>query len=112
MEKLMVKQKLRKGDLVIVNTGKDKGKTGEILRIFPSENRALVAGINMVTKHQKPTRGDAGGIIKKEAKIQLSNISYLDPIKKVATKLAFKILEDGSKVRVAKKSGEVIANKK
>ena len=112
MVESMVKQKLRKGDPVIVITGKNRGQTGEILRMFPSENRALVAGVNIITKHQKPTRTDAGGIVKKEAKIQLSNIAYLDPIKKVATKLTFKILEDGKKVRVAKKSGEVIAKKK
>lgn len=108
IKKIMVKQKLRKGDQVIVITGKDKGKAGEILKIFPTENRALVAGVNMITKHQKPSRVDAGGIVKKEAKIQLSNIAYLDPIKKIATKLSFKILEDGKKIRVAKKSGEVV----
>lgn len=107
----MVKQKLRKGDTVVVLVGKDKSKTGEILRIFPAEGRALVSGINLVKKHQKPTRESAGGIISKEAKIQISNIAFLDPIKKVPTKIGFKILEDGTKVRVAKKSGEVIANK-
>ncbi len=112
MVESMKKQKLRRGDPVVVITGKDRGKTGEILRIFPSENRVLVSGVNIITKHQKATRTDAGGIIKKEAKIQLSNVAYLDPIKKVATKLTFKTLEDGKKVRVAKKSGEVIANKK
>lgn len=111
MVESMVKQKLRKGDPVIVITGKDRGKTGEILKVFPSENRALVSGVNIVTKHQKPTRTESGGIIKKEAKIRLSNISYLDPVKKVATKLSFKILEDGKKVRVAKKSGEVVDSK-
>lgn len=108
MEKIFVKQKLKKGDAVIVIAGKDKGKTGEILRVFPKENRVIVAGINIITKHQKPTRLSAGGIVKKEAKIQLSNIAYLDPVKKIATKLSFKILENGKKVRVAKKSGEVV----
>ena len=83
----------------------------EILRMFPSQKRVLVAGVNMVKKHQKPSKDSAGGIIEKEAKIQVSNIAYLDPIKKIATKISFKTLEDGSKVRVAKKSGEVIANK-
>jgi len=106
----MIKQKLKKGDTVIVVTGKDKGKTGEILRIFPVEGRAIVGGINLVKKHQKPTRDSAGGIITKEAKIQVSNLAYLDPIKKVATKIGFKILKDGTKVRFAKKSGEIIAN--
>jgi len=104
--------KLRKGDPVVVITGKDKGKTGEILRVFPAEGRAIVAGVNMIKKHQKPTRGSEGGIIQKEAKIQISNIAYLDPKDKIATKITFKTLEDGTKVRVAKKSGEIIANKK
>lgn len=111
MVKSMVKQKLRKGDPVIVITGKDRGKTGEILKMFPSEGRALVSGVNIITKHQKPTRTESGGIVKKEAKIRISNIAYLDPINKVATKLSFKILEDGTKVRVAKKSGEVLETK-
>lgn len=104
-----MKHKLKKGDEIIVVTGKDKGKTGKIVRMFPSENRATVSGINIVKKHQKPTKTSAGGIIEKEAKIQISNIAYLDPIKKVATKISFKVLEDGTKVRVAKKSGEVIS---
>lgn len=106
----MLKQKLKKGDVVIVIAGKDKGKKGEILRMFPSEGRAIVAGINMVTKHQKATKAQASGIIKKEAKIQISNIAYLDS-NGAPTKITFKILEDGKKVRVAKKSGEVIVNK-
>lgn len=112
MKKVSVKQKLKKGDLVVVITGKDKGKQGEILSIFPAEGRALVAGVNIITKHQKPSRTDAGGIVKKEAKIQLSNVAYLDPIKKLPTKIGFKVLEDGSKVRVAKLSKEVIVDKK
>ena len=106
----MLKQKLKKGDVVIVIAGKDKGKKGEILRMFPSEGRAIVAGINMVTKHQKATKTEAAGIIKKEAKIQISNIAYLDS-NGFPTKITFKILEDGKKVRVAKKSGEVIGIK-
>lgn len=104
--------KLIKGDPVIVVTGKDKNKTGEILRVFPAEGRAIVSGVNVIKKHQKPTRTSEGGIIEKEAKIQLSNIAYLDPKEKVATKIMFKMLEDGTKVRVAKKSGEVIKSNK
>lgn len=107
----MLKQRLKKGDVVIVITGKDKGKKGEILRMFPSENRAIVAGINMVTKHQKATRTQAAGIVKKEAKINISNIAYLDSDGS-PTKITFKILEDGRKVRVAKKSGQIIEDKK
>ncbi|MEK6733801.1 MAG: 50S ribosomal protein L24 [Pseudomonadota bacterium] len=107
----MVKQKLRKGDTVIVLTGRDKGKKGEILKMFPGENRAIVAGVNIVTKHQKATRTEAGGIVKKEAKIQVSNIAYLDNDGR-PTKVGFKILEAGKKVRFAKKSGEIIETKK
>ena len=102
------KQKLKKGDKVIVVTGKDFGKTGEILKMFPKENRVIVAGVAIYKKHQKPTRTSAGGIIEKEAKIQISNIAYLDPKENVATKVGFKILENGKKVRFAKKSGEII----
>jgi len=107
----MIKHRLKKGDKVIVISGRDKGKQGEILQMFPTENRALVSGINMVTKHQKATRTEAAGIVKKESKIQISNIAYLDS-KGVPTKITFKTLEDGSKVRVAKKSGDIIEDKK
>jgi len=106
----MLKHKLRKGDKVIVVAGKDCGKTGEILRMFPKENKAIVAGVFMVKKHQKPTRMSAGGIIEKEAKIHVSNIAFLDPQKNVATKIGFKMMDDGRKVRFAKKSGEIIGN--
>lgn len=105
----MEKKKLKKGDNVIVIVGKDKGKTGEILRMFPAENTAIVAGVNMVTKHQKATKTAESGIIRKEAKINLSNLAYA--VNGKPSKLGFKILEDGSKVRFAKKTGEIIANK-
>jgi large subunit ribosomal protein L24 len=106
----MAKYKLKKGDVVIVVAGKNKGKTGEILKVFPAVNRAIVAGVNMVKKHQKATKTAAAAIIEKETKIHISNIAYVDS-KGAATKIAFKILEDGSKVRIAKTTGEVIANK-
>jgi len=105
----MLKQKLKKGDTVCVIAGKDKGKSGEILKMFPLEGRALVSGINMVTKHQKATRTAASGIVKKETKIHVSNLAY--SLNGVATKIALKTMEDGLKVRIAKKTGEVIANK-
>lgn len=99
--------KIKKGDTVIVLTGKDKGKTGTVLQIFPTENRALVQGINMVRKHQKQTANQDSGIISKEAAIQISNLAMLDPKENKPTRVGFTII-DGVKRRVAKLSGEVI----
>jgi large subunit ribosomal protein L24 len=100
--------KIRKGDEVIVTTGRDKGKKGEVLRLIPSENRAIVQGVNVVRKHQRPTQMDPGGIKSEEAPINLSNIAIVDPKSGEATRVGFKINDDGTKVRVARKSGEVI----
>ncbi len=107
----MQKYKLKKGDQVVVITGKYKGKSGEIIRMFPSEGRAIVSGVNIATKHQKATKNEESGIVKKEAKIQISNIAYLDSNGN-SSKITFKILEDGKKVRVAKRTGEIIEDKK
>jgi len=103
--------KLKKGDKVIVLTGRDKGKQGEILRVMPDEGRALVRGVNIVRRHQKQTASQEAGIVPKEAAIQLSNIALEDPKDGKPTRVGFKTLEDGSKVRYAKRSGEVIAEK-
>ena len=100
--------KVKKGDRVIITTGRDKGKKGEVLKVFPKEDRALVSGVNMVKRHQRQTQTQAGGIVNKEAPIQLSNIAHVDPKTGAATRVGFKILNDGRKVRFAKKSGEVI----
>jgi len=100
--------KIRKGDRVIVTSGRDKGKKGEVLKVFPSENRALVSGVNTVKRHQKQTARQQGGILSKESPIDLSNIAHLDPKSGEATRVGFKVLNDGRKVRFAKKSGEVI----
>lgn len=100
--------KIKKGDNVIVLTGKDKGKTGEVLSVKPAEAKAVVQGINMVKRHTKPTQFQAGGIVEKEAAIAISNIAVVDPKEGKATRVGFKTLEDGKKVRVAKLSGEVI----
>jgi len=101
--------KIRKGDRVQVLAGRDKGKRGEVLRVIPDENRALVQGVNMVTRHQKPTgMNQPGGLTQKEAPIHLSNIALLDPKSDKPTRVGFKMLEDGKKVRVAKASGEVL----
>ena len=99
-------QKIRKGDNVIVLTGKDKGRTGEVLKVMPKESRALVSGINMVRRHQRQTQTEQAGIVNKEAPIHLSNLALAVDGK--ATRVGFKIKEDGTKVRVAKRSGEVI----
>jgi large subunit ribosomal protein L24 len=100
--------KIKKGDRVIVTTGRDKGKKGEVLKVFPKEARALVSGINMIKRHQRQTQRIQGGIISKEAPVHLSNIAHVDPKTGDATRVGFKMLGDGRKVRFAKKSGEVI----
>ena len=99
--------KLKKGDRVIVLTGRDKGKEGEILRVIPKEGRAVVSGVNMVTRHQRQTQQSQGGRIPMEAPIQISNIAMIDPKDGGPTRVGFRT-EDGKKVRFAKKSGEVI----
>jgi|TARA_B100001094_G_C17498517_1_gene469942 large subunit ribosomal protein L24 len=102
------KMRMKKGDQVVVITGKDKGKTGEVLRLFPKGNRALVQGVNMVKRHTRPTQASAGGILEKEASIQVSNLSQIDPKDNKPTRTGVKILKDGRKVRFSKRSGEVI----
>ena len=99
--------KIRKGDKVIVLSGRDKGRTGEVFEVRPSEDRALVRGINMVKRHQKQTQAQEGGIISKEAPIHLSNIAYVGKDGK-PTRVGFKIQADGKKVRIAKSSGAEI----
>lgn len=100
--------KLKKGDKVVVLAGRDKGKTGEILKMMPKENRAIVQGVNVVRRHQRQTPSQDGGIISKEAPIHLSNLALADPDSGKPTRVGFKTLEDGRKVRVAKRSGETI----
>ena len=103
--------KIKKGDKVIVIAGRDKGKKGEVFQVMPDEGRALVRGINMVRRHTKPSREQQGGIIPKEAPIQLSNIAIEDPKDGKPSRVGYKFLNDGSKVRVSKRSGEVIDGK-
>jgi len=100
--------KIKKGDKVIVTTGRDKGKKGEVLRVLTKDNRALVSGINVVKRHQRQTQKVQGGIVNKEAPINMSNLAHVDPKSGEATRVGFKVLGDGRKVRFAKKSGEVI----
>jgi large subunit ribosomal protein L24 len=99
--------KIKKGDRVVVLTGKDKGRQGQVLQVLPKENRVLVSGVNMVKRHTKPSQGDPnGGIKNKEATLHISNVAYLDKSGE-PTRVGFRIDGD-KKVRVAKKSGEVI----
>ena len=104
----MKKIHIKKGDTVYVNAGNDKGKTGKVLSVIPSEDRAIVEGINMVSKHTKPNaKQPQGGIIKQEAPIHISNINLIDPKSGKATRVGYK-LEGDKKIRYAKKSGEEI----
>lgn len=102
------KFRIRKGDKVVVLTGKDKGKRGEVLEMLRSEDRAIVSGVNRVKRHTRPGPEGAGGIVEKEAPIHLSNIAIEDPKTGKATRVGYKIMDDGRKVRVAKGSGETI----
>ena len=104
----MPKLKVKKGDHVVVVTGKDKGKHGEVLKVMPSENRAIVKGVALVRKHQRQTANQEGGIVTKEAPIDISNIALEDPKNGKPTRVGYKFLKDGRKVRFAKRSGEVI----
>ena len=100
--------KIKKGDRVVVLVGRDKGRAGEVVRVVPSEQRAVVRGINKVQRHQRQTAKQEGGIVTKEAPIQLSNLAIADPKSGKPTRVGFKFLPDGRKVRFAKKSGELI----
>jgi large subunit ribosomal protein L24 len=100
--------KIKKGDKVVVLAGRDKGRSGEVVNVNPTEERALVRGVNMVKRHQRQTANQEGGIISKEAPIHLSNLALADPKDGKATRVGFKTLDDGRKVRVAKRSGELI----
>lgn len=102
--------KIKKGDIAVAIAGKDKGKQGKVLRVLPTKNRAIVEGINCVKKHLKPNpqRGVTGGIVTKEASIDLANLALYNPITKKADKVKIKTLEDGRRVRVFKSNGELV----
>jgi large subunit ribosomal protein L24 len=104
----MARLKIKKGDHVVVITGKDKGKKGEVLKVMPEENRAIVKGVAMIRRHQRQTPSQEGGIIAKEAPIHISNLALEDPKDGKPTRVGFKFLKDGRKVRFARRSGEVI----
>ena len=105
---MAAKIKIKKGDKVIVVAGKNKGLTGEVLKVFPEKNRATVRGVNIVKRHTKPTQNDPGGVKEKENSINISNIAFLEVTKNKATKVGYKFLKDGRKVRFSKLTGEVI----
>lgn len=102
------KFKVKKGDKVIVIAGKDKGKSGEVISVLKEKDRVRVTGVHMLKKHKKPSQAGAGGIIESEGTIHISNVAIVDPKNGGATKVGYKILKEGKKVRVAKKSGEVL----
>jgi large subunit ribosomal protein L24 len=104
----MPKLKIKKGDNVIVITGRDKGRTGEVLRVLPAESRVVVQGVHMAKRHTRPRMGEPGGIIERELTIHISNIAHIDPQSRKPTRIGYKILADGRKVRFAHRSGEVI----
>lgn len=100
--------RIRKGDEVIVISGRDKGKKGSVLQVMPADNRVIVQGVNVVKRHQRQTQTQQGGIVEKEGPIHVSNVALVDPDGGNATRVGFRMLEDGRKVRYARRSGEVI----
>jgi large subunit ribosomal protein L24 len=108
----MASLKIKKGDHVIVVSGRDKGKHGEVIEMLPDENRAIVRGVNVVRRHQRQTASQEGGIVSKEAPIHISNLALEDPKDGKPTRVGFKFLDDGTKVRFAKRSGELIPEKR
>jgi large subunit ribosomal protein L24 len=100
--------KIKKGDKVVVIAGRDKGRSGEVVSVLPRESRAVVRGVNLVKRHQRQTAKQEGGIISKEGAIHLSNLAFADPKDGKPTRVGFKILDDGRKVRFAKRSGDLI----
>jgi len=100
--------KIKKGDRVVVLAGKDKGKTGDVLQVYPKQSRVIVSGVNIVKRHTAPSQMNAGGIVEKEASLHVSNVAHADPKDGKPTRVGFKMLEGDRKVRYAKRSGEVI----
>ncbi len=103
------KLKIKKGDQVVILTGRDRGAKGEVLKVHTEDRRVLVQGVNLVTKHQKPSQVSPGGVSKREQSIHISNVALADPKTGEPTRVGYSVLKDGKKVRVAKKSGETIA---
>jgi large subunit ribosomal protein L24 len=104
----MTKLKIKKGDNVVVISGRDKGRTGEVLRVFPTDQRVIVQGVNVARRHTRPRMGEPGGIVEKELTLHISNVAHVDPSSGKPTRIGYKVLGDGRKVRFARRSGEVI----
>jgi len=104
----MAKLKIKKGDKVVVVTGRDKGKSGEVLRVVRAENRVIVQGVNLMKRHTAPRPGEPGGIVEREAAIHVSNVAHIDPKSQQPTRVGYRFLDDGRKVRFAKRSGEIL----
>ena len=102
------KLRIKKGDKVVVLSGRDKGKRGDVLKVLPLESRVIVQGVNMVKRHTRPSQVGSGGIIEKEAPLHISNVAHIDPASDRPTRVGYTTLEDGRKVRVAKRSGEIL----
>ena len=100
--------RIKKGDNVMVITGKDKGKTGEVLNVLPAQQKVVVRGVNIIKRHTKPSQTAPGGIVERENAIHLSNVALIDPTSNKATKIGFRTLEDGRKVRFSKSSNEIL----
>ncbi len=105
---VMAKRKIKKGDRVVVITGPNKGKVGEITRVLTKRNRAIVQGVNMVKRHRSPSTTSPGGIDEIEASIHISNLACIDPKTTLPTRVGYRFMEDGRKMRFAKRSGEII----
>ena len=104
----MNKLKVKKGDNVVIITGKDKGKTGEVVTVFPKTSRVIVRGVNVAKRHTAQSQTSQGGILDKELSVHISNISHIDPKDKKASKVGYKFLKDGRKVRFVKRSGDLV----
>ena len=104
----MAKLKIKKGDNVVVISGRDKGKSGQVLRVYPSESRLIVQGVHMARRHTKARMGDPGGIVDKELTIHVSNVAHVDPQSGKPTRVGYKNMDDGTKVRIARRSGEML----
>ena len=105
---MAAKLKIKKGDRVVVTTGRDRGKTGDVIRMLPRENRVLVQGVNVVKRHTRPSQMSGGGIVEKEAPIHISNVAHIDPKDDKPTRVGYRVTDEGRKLRYAKRSGEPI----
>ena len=105
---MALKLKIKKGDTVVVLTGRDKGKTGEVIKVRPKDQRVVVRGVNMIKRHTRPSQTTPGGILEREAALHISNLAIADPKDGKPTRIGYRFLEDGRKVRFAKRSGEIV----